>query len=243
MKTLSFTQMVFEAKIMNKKWTNIEIKILEINYPNGGAKACSDKLCRTKVVIIRKAKELGLVAYGVQGGRKRQPIKELNNNKVIAFCPKHGNVSHYGKHERFRCVKCEREQFQKWSQRPSSKIKMRNSARIRLQKPINMYKNRLRGTLYYCFKGTKGFTKNLPYSSKELCDHIEKIRLKQNNQCPMCKDSYDNTGFDIDHIIPLSSTSNESKLLALFNLENLSLLCPKCNRWVKRDRLLLVEGR
>lgn len=226
--------------IRYKKWTNIEIQILKTHYPNGGANNCFDKLNRTNVDIKAKAKELNIVAYGIQGGKKRRPIKRLSDNKVLALCPKHGNVLHYCKHERFRCIKCEADSFQKWSQKASSKIKMRNSARIRLQKPINIYKNRLRSTLYYCFKGTKGFTKHLPYSRRELCDHLETIRLKQNNQCPMCKNNYDDTGFDIDHIIPISSASNESELLALFNLENLSLLCPKCNRWIKRDRLLSI---
>lgn len=221
-----------------KKWTDVEIQILKIYYPNGGVKACSNQLCRTPENIKAKARELKVIAYGVQGGKKRQIIKKLDDNKAIAFCLKHGNTTHYCKNKRFRCVKCESDQFQKWSQKTSSKIKMRNSARMRLQKPLNMYKNRLKSTLYYCFKGTKGFTKNLPYSKQELHNHLEAIRLKQNNKCPMCTNNYNNTGFDIDHVIPTSFASNELELLALFNLENLSLLCPRCNRWVKRDRLL-----
>lgn len=222
-----------------KKWTNIEIETLKRYYPNGGAKACMGRINRSRNAIVRKAKKLNLIAYGVQGGKKRKPI-ERNGDKVVAFCPKHGNVLHYCKHERFRCIECESEHYQKWSRKSSSKIKMRNSARARLQKPINMYKNRLRSTLYHCFKGKVGFTKNLPYSKIELCDYLEAIRLKQNNKCPMCKSNYDDTGFDVDHIVPTSSASNESELLALFNLENLSLLCPRCNRWVKRDRLLPI---
>jgi len=226
---------------MNKKWSDSEIKILYKFYPQEGGLIIKRLSSRTIPAIRFQVKKLKIKNINRELARK-QIIQNLEPNKIIAKCKHHGITIYYynQKSRRSRCIKCDSEQFQKWSKRPSSKIKIRNAARVRLTKPINIYKNRLRGTLYYCFKGTMGFTKNLPYSSKELCNHIEKIRLKQNNQCPMCKDNYDNTGFDIDHIIPLSSTSNESKLLALFNLENLSLLCPKCNRWVKRDRLLLV---
>lgn len=221
-----------------KEWTDREIKILKTHYPDGGVKACVDKLRRTSTAIKWRAHRLGIVAYGVQGGRKRQIIKKLKNNRILAFCMTHGEVIHYCKSERLRCVKCESESFQRWSRRPSSKIKMRDSARARLTKPINIYKNRLRSTLYHCSKGTISFTKNLQYSSEELHNHLEAIRLKQNNRCPMCNISYDDVGFDIDHIIPTSSASNKSRLLVLFDLENLSLLCPNCNRHVKRDKIL-----
>ena len=115
---------------------------------------------------------------------------------------------------------------------------MREAQRIRMKKPINIYRNRLRSSLHYCFKKAKSFTKHLPYSRKELCDHLEMIKLKQNNKCPMCNSNYDDTGFDIDHIIPTSSALNEAELLSLFNLENLSLLCPRCNRHIKRDHYI-----
>jgi len=224
------------------KWHRMEIEILKDYYPGGGVKTCSDKLCRTNASIKWKANELKIFAHGVQGGKKRLVIKHLDDNMAIAFCSEHGEVKHYNKNNRLRCIKCERDGFKKWSSKISSKIKMRNSARARLTKPINVYKNRLRSTLYYCFKGAVGFTKHLPYSRKELCDYLEGIRLEQNNRCPMCQDNYDDVGFDIDHIIPTSSTADSTELLLLFNLDNLSLLCPKCNRWVKRDRILCVNS-
>lgn len=223
---------------MNKQWSDNEVKVLYKFYPQEGGLIIKRLPDRTITAIRYKARKLKIKNINRKSSWK-PIIQKLESNKIIAKCKHHGiTVYYHNQHNRrSRCVKCNSNQFQKWSKRPSSKIKIRNAARARLTKPINIYKNRLRGTLYYCFKGTKGFTKNLPYSSQELYNHIEKIKLKQNNQCPMCKDNYDNTGFDIDHIIPLSSTSNESKLLALFNLENLSLLCPRCNRYVKRDRL------
>ncbi len=47
-----------------------------------------------------------------------------------------------------------------------------------------------------------------------------------------------NYGWDIDHIIPLSSAKNEDELLKLNNFNNLQPLCSKVNRYIKRN---LVE--
>jgi len=222
------------------KWTNIEIEILKNFYPNGGYKACCDKLDRTYTAIISKAKQLGLKAYWVQGGQRRLMVSKIENNKVIAICPRHGHTKHsYSTRcglNRLRCDKCESEQFRKWSQHPSSKEKRKNAQKNRLRQPIYIYQNRLRSALRHRLNRQKSFTKHLPYSGRELCDYLEDVRRQQNNRCPMCKSDYDDVGYDIDHIIPTSSASNESELLALFSLENLSLLCPRCNRFVKRDR-------
>ncbi|KKN98914.1 hypothetical protein LCGC14_0141590 [marine sediment metagenome] len=217
----------------------MEIQILKIHYPNGGIKDCTERLSRTANAIKIKAMQLGVSTYGIQGCKKRLVIEELDNNKVIATCPTHGDVYHYSKNQRFRCIKCEADNFSKWSKKSSSKTKMRASRRIRMRKPIKMYENRLRSSLHHCFVGHVSFTKHLPYSSQELHNHLESIKLKQNNKCPMCSDDYNNTGFDIDHIIPTSSATNDWDMLELFSLKNLSLLCPRCNRFVKRDKMPL----
>jgi hypothetical protein len=47
-----------------------------------------------------------------------------------------------------------------------------------------------------------------------------------------------NYGWDIDHIIPLSSAKNEEELLKLFHYTNLQPLCSKINRYVKKDNVL-----
>lgn len=46
-----------------------------------------------------------------------------------------------------------------------------------------------------------------------------------------------NYGWDIDHIIPVSSAKNEDDIIRLNHYTNLQPLCSKLNRDVKRDRL------
>jgi len=105
---------------------------------------------------------------------------------------------------------------------------------------IRKYNRKLMGALNSLRlkdKNKTGFSKSLPYNNKQLDDHLENIRSFQNNCCPMCHISYEINSFDVDHIIPTSSTKTKEELLKLFDLENLSLLCFKCNRYIKRDKM------
>lgn len=108
---------------------------------------------------------------------------------------------------------------------------------------IRKYNNRLSSSLNKLKLNKINFSKNLPYDSKQLCDHLETIRKTQNNSCPMCYVSYDIKPFDIDHIIPTSSAKTIEELLKLFDLKNLSPLCYKCNRWIKRDRIIMYANK
>jgi len=45
-------------------------------------------------------------------------------------------------------------------------------------------------------------------------------------------------GWDIDHIIPLSSARDEEELIKLGHYTNLQPLCSKVNRYIKKDKLL-----
>ena len=47
-----------------------------------------------------------------------------------------------------------------------------------------------------------------------------------------------NYGWDIDHIIPLSSAKTEDDIIRLNHYTNLQPLCSYTNRHIKRDKIL-----
>lgn len=116
--------------------------------------------------------------------------------------------------------------------------------RIRKSLLIRDYEHQLRAALWSLKVRNNNrisYSKDLPYSNKQLHDHLNNIIKNQNNCCPMCCKSYNINPFDIDHIIPTSKAKTREELLKLFNLDNLSPLCFKCNRWVKRDKEFLLK--
>jgi len=74
---------------------------------------------------------------------------------------------------------------------------------------------------------------------------VEKHNLTEYGEVWMCWDNYGkyngefNYGWDIDHIIPLSSARTEKELLNLFNYKNQQPLCSYTNRYIKSDTLPL----
>ena len=46
-----------------------------------------------------------------------------------------------------------------------------------------------------------------------------------------------NYGWDIDHVIPLSSVNTEDEIIKLNHYTNLQPLCSKINRDIKKDNL------
>jgi len=122
-----------------------------------------------------------------------------------------------------------------------------NNRRSNLDKKsltIRKYDRRLRGCLNYLIQNGKdkiNFSKYLPYNSKQLYEYLENIRSLQNNSCPMCNKSYNEIKYDIDHIVPISSAKTKKELLKLFDLANLSLLCYRCNRWIKKDKIVYID--
>lgn len=47
-----------------------------------------------------------------------------------------------------------------------------------------------------------------------------------------------NIAWDIDHIIPIDSATNEKELIKLFHYSNLQPLCSYTNRWIKSNKLI-----
>mgnify|MGYP000907082163 FL=1 len=47
-----------------------------------------------------------------------------------------------------------------------------------------------------------------------------------------------NYGWDIDHIIPISSATSQQEILKLNHYTNLQPLCSYTNRYIKKDKLI-----
>lgn len=84
----------------------------------------------------------------------------------------------------------------------------------------------------------RGVLRHMDFTPSELLAHLNQRLDTCNYVCPMCQVSDLHKGFDIDHIIPLSTAKTKDEVIRLSSLNNLDVLCPDCNRKVKRDRLV-----
>jgi 5-methylcytosine-specific restriction endonuclease McrA len=80
--------------------------------------------------------------------------------------------------------------------------------------------------------------KDLPYTPQELGQHIIERLEAREYKCPLCNKPFDEVGYDIDHKIPLTSVDTPEDVLELFALSNLDVLCPECNQFVKRNKII-----
>lgn len=90
----------------------------------------------------------------------------------------------------------------------------------------------------------KGYKKNTKTYKILGCDYEKfKIHLEGMFEPWMSWDNFGlyngdlNYGWDIDHIIPLSSAKTEEDLIRLNHYTNLQPLCSRTNRYIKKDRL------
>ena len=98
----------------------------------------------------------------------------------------------------------------------------------------------IKQSLYRALKGNKGFRWNkfLNYSIDDVKRQLEKHFTDEMNW-----ENYGiyngelNYGWDIDHIIPLSSAKTEEDIIKLNHYTNLQPLCSKINRDIKKDIL------
>jgi hypothetical protein len=105
---------------------------------------------------------------------------------------------------------------------PKGKIISRIASNLR-----NALRNRRQGTF-----------RNLPYTRDEIVSHIEECLRECDYICPMCKQADLREAYDIDHRIPLATAKTVEQVIELFSLSNLGVLCPDCNRKIKRDKIL-----
>ena len=231
---------------MGRLWTDAEKKILTTNYPLISAIGCSSILSRSIKSIRKKARKLGLSTKTTLGGPKvrKHIVTRIGDKRCMAVCEKHGCTEHYLFQDRRPiCLACRKLIDQKRSKSVHRKLLVNAAQRRRYSHPINNYANRLRRVLRFYSNGEISFSKHLGYSAEQLCSYLEDIRQEQNNCCPMYGVSYNETGFDIDHITPLFTATNMDEVLCLFALSNLSLLCPSCNRKTKRDNDMFLFNR
>jgi hypothetical protein len=127
------------------------------------------------------------------------------------------------------------------------KILNRNNKNLKLRKkidPVFKLKVNIRTKIYNDLK-KGGFNKNnktnkiLGCSFEEFKQHIESLWQPWMNW-----DNYGlyngelNYGWDIDHITPISSATNESEVIKLNHYTNLQPLCSKFNRDIKRGNII-----
>lgn len=102
----------------------------------------------------------------------------------------------------------------------------------------------IRALTQYAFK-SKGFKKNsktenlLGCSFEEFKNYIEsKFEPWMNWNNHGLFTGSENDGWDIDHIIPISSAATEEEILRLSHYTNLQPLCSYTNRFVKKNNIL-----
>lgn len=225
--------------IKYRDWTNNEIDLLRHYYPTGGSRKCYEFIDRSLGQIKDKACAIGINTQCKNGRSFPHCIVSfLDNNRVIATCPYHGNVEHRLRSSRApRCSLCRKV----YARKPKVRYMNSDWQKRRLSIPKWAYIHRLRTQLRLALKNKEaGCFKLLPYTSCDLKNYLEDIRNKQQNKCPLCGTSYETSGFHIDHIIPLASAKDDGEILALFGLKNLSLLCGPCN--CSKGQHLIASG-
>lgn len=228
-------ELTIKRNKIKTNWTESEEDILKEFYENNGIKFCFNKLKKSPEQIRSKASSLGLK---IKNKLPHKIISIIDGETALACCPIHEICEHRIKKEnnRLRCRLCDSEYNKKRNNLEEVKIKRRIWKKKRNSTPLGKYETRLRARLRRLSKNELSFSKNLPYNSKQLCNHLEFVRSNQNNCCPLCNISYEINPADMEHIIPTSTAKTREELLKLFYLNNLSLLCYKCNRYFKRCR-------
>ncbi len=223
-----------------KNWNKRKDDILMKYYVENGVEYCCRLVNRSMTATRIRANRLGLFSKITNGGlQKKLIIKKLTKNKVISLCKHHGETQHYFAQKAIQhCVLCKKIADKKKSETEEGRIYLSKKTKRYRQSPIGKFASRLRTSLRQGYKkyiDSKNINKKpgcfryFPYSPKDLYDHLENIKQKQKNKCPMCNKQYGKVELTIDHIIPLRTSKTESQIFKLFNLDNLSLLCRSCN--------------
>ena len=119
----------------------------------------------------------------------------------------------------------------------------------RIEDPLFKIVNNIRTSIYNSIK-RGGYTKNSNTLSILCCTYDEfKLHLENKFEDWMTWYNYGkyngelNYGWDIDHIIPISSARSEENIIKLNHYTNLQPLCSKINRDIKKDKLKNEDSR
>ena len=138
------------------------------------------------------------------------------------------------------------ESVKKWNKANPDKLKQQYNKSIKKRKvedDLFRLKCRVRSTIAKTFRRFNINKKNksseiLGCSFEEFKNYLEsKFELWMNWQNRGLYNGELNFGWDIDHIIPLSSAINEYEVIKLNHYSNLQPLCSKVNRDIKRNKI------
>jgi hypothetical protein len=110
--------------------------------------------------------------------------------------------------------------------------------------PLFKLKVNIRTAILKVFK-QKGYTKKTKTNNILGCSFIEfKLYLEGKFESWMSWDKHGlyngelNYGWDMDHIVPISSATTEEEVIKLNHYTNFQPLCSKINRYIKKDNIL-----
>jgi hypothetical protein len=157
---------------------------------------------------------------------------ELNRDKIIQYSKEYyiSNKEHKKEYSKGYNI------INRDKNRERTKLKMKNDTIFRLSK-------RMRDLIIKSFRN-KGYTKTSKTQEILGCSFDDlKVYIESKFEPWM---NWDNKGlyngnfyygWDVDHIIPLSSAKTEEEIILLNHYSNLQPLCSKINRDIKKDNL------
>lgn len=130
-----------------------------------------------------------------------------------------------------------------WIKNNPEKIKEMNINRNKNMNSLQKLKNNMRNSIRMYIQ-REGFIKKSKTEDILGCSFNDlKSYLESKFETWMTWENYGkfngefNCGWDIDHIIPLSSVSTEAEIISLNHYSNLQPLCSKVNRYIKKNLL------
>lgn len=186
--------------------------------------------------------------------RNEQKIRNINHNKIISIiekkcytCQKIKLIKNFHKKKTNRdgfkntCIECSNKEIDLYRKNNKHKIRNYENNKYKTEISYKLRKN-LKSDINN-FIRKKGYKNNKRISEIIGCTLNQlKEYLESKFENWMTWDNYGkyngqlNYGWDIDHIIPQSSTTTEEHLYKLNHYTNLQPLCSYTNRYIKSNK-------